>query len=122
MRINADIASDAAFEASAQRVRLAAPIALLRRWDKRCSATSEATSLAVFWGDSLGRDIGSAAKAARIDIPDYIATLGSPAAKLAALDTAKATHERDFGNWRVAWGQINRFQQLDNQIAPHFDD
>jgi len=116
----------AAFDAlpagSAQRVRLAAPIALLRRWDKRWSATSEATSLAVFWGDSLGREIGSAAKAARINIPDYIATRVSPAAKLAALDTAKATLERDFGNWRVAWGQINRFQRLDNQIAPHFDD
>jgi len=116
----------AAFDAlpagSAQRVRLAAPIALLRRWDKRWSATSEATSLAVFWGDSLGRDIGPVAKAARINIPDFIATRVSPAAKLAALDTAKATLERDFGNWRVAWGRINRYQRLDNQIAPRFDD
>ncbi len=105
-----------------QRARLAAPIKLLRAWDKRWSATSEATSLAVFWGDTLGRDIGAQAKAARLQLPDYIATRVSPAAKLAALDQAVATLARDFGHWRVAWGRINRFQRLDARIAPHFDD
>ena len=105
-----------------QRARLAAPVALLRGWDKRWSATSEATSLAVFWGDTLGRDIGAQAKAARLNLPDYIAARVSPAAKLAAFDQAVATLSRDFGNWRVAWGRINRFQRLDAQIAPHFDD
>jgi acyl-homoserine-lactone acylase len=29
---------------------------------------------------------------------------------------------RDFGDWRVAWGRINRFQRLDDAITPHFDD
>ena len=105
-----------------QRARLAAPITLLRSWDKRWSATSEATSLAVFWGDSLWRDVGSFAKAERINVPDYISARVSPAGKLAALDMAVAMLKRNFGDWRVGWGRINRFQRLDDQITPHFDD
>ncbi len=105
-----------------QRARLAAPIDLLRHWDKRWSASSQATSLAVFWGDGLSREVGALAKAGRTNVPDYIATRVSPAAKLAALDAAVAALVRDFGSWRIAWGQINRFQRLDARIAPHFDD
>ena len=115
-------AFDALPASDPQRASLAAPIDLLRNWDKRWSATSEATSLAVFWGDSLWRDIGSRAKAERINVPDYIGSRVPPAAKLAALDAAVATLKRDFGSWRVPWGRINRFQRLDDQITPHFDD
>ncbi|MDQ3080063.1 MAG: penicillin acylase family protein [Pseudomonadota bacterium] len=115
-------AFDALPETDPQRAHLKGPIALLRHWDKRWSLTSEATSLAVFWGDGLGGQVGASAKALRINLPDYIATRVSPADKLAALKTAVAKLERDFGSWRVPWGRINRFQRLDNQIAPHFDD
>ena len=38
--------------ADARRAKLAAPIALLKGWDDRWGADSEATSLAVFWGGS----------------------------------------------------------------------
>jgi len=27
-----------------------------------------------------------------------------------------------FGTWKTPWGEINRFQRLDDDIAPHFDD
>jgi len=30
--------------------------------------------------------------------------------------------EKDFGSWGTAWGEINRFQRLDDSIEPHFDD
>lgn len=115
-------AYDALPAASPQRARLAAPIKLLRSWDKRWSAASEATSLAVFWGDGLWRNVGEFAKAERINVPDYISRRVSPEAKLAALDAAVARLTNDFGTWRVPWGQINRFQRLDDRIAPHFDD
>ena len=29
---------------------------------------------------------------------------------------------RDFGTWKTPWGDINRFQRLNDDIAPHFDD
>ncbi|HEX8421570.1 MAG TPA: penicillin acylase family protein [Sphingomonas sp.] len=109
-------------EADPRRGALAAPIALLKEWDDRWSATSTPTALAVFWGDALWRQIGPAARAAGINVPDYIATRVSAEAKLAALAEAVATLRRDFGDWRVPWGEINRFQRLDGAIGPHFDD
>ena len=105
-----------------RRRALEAPIALLKGWDCRWSAASTPTALAVFWGDALWRRIGPAARAAGVNVPDYIATRVSAEAKLAALAEAVATLRRDFGDWRVPWGEINRFQRLDGAIEPHFDD
>ena len=105
-----------------QREKLAEPIALLRNWDDRWSATSEATSIAVYWGDTLWAENGPFAQAERMNVPDYIAQRVSPARKLVALGKAVERLTADFGRWRIAWGEINRFQRLDNVIAPHFDD
>ena len=105
-----------------QRAALAGPIAALEGWDHRWSADSVATSLAVFWGDYLWREVGRAAQEIRIGVPDYIATRVSPADKLAALTAATERLVRDFGSWRTPWGRINRFQRLDDEIVSRFDD
>ncbi|GAA0662458.1 acyl-homoserine lactone acylase PvdQ [Sphingomonas insulae] len=105
-----------------RRAALAAPIALLKGWDYRWSQGSAATSLAVFWGDHLWREVGSFAQAERLNVPDYIATRVGADARLAALSAAVDQLSRDFGDWRVPWGTINRFQRIDDAIAPHFDD
>ena len=106
----------------AQRARLAEPIALLRSWNYRWSGDSMATSLAVFWGDQLWREVGSFAQAERMNVPTYIATRVSPVDKLTALSAATDRLIEDFGNWQVRWRNINRFQRIDDAIAPHFDD
>ncbi|MGU3316770.1 penicillin acylase family protein [Sphingomonas sp. M6A6_1c] len=105
-----------------RRASLAAPVALLKAWDHRWSRDSAATSLAVFWGDHLWREVGGFAQAERLNVPDYIATRVGADAKLAALSEAVDRLTRDFGGWRVPWGNINRFQRIDDAIAPHFDD
>ncbi len=105
-----------------RRRALAGPIATLSRWDHRWGNDSVATSLAVYWGDQLWREVGSFAQAERLNVPDYIATRVDAAAKLAALETAVAQLKRDFGSWNTPWSAINRFQRLDNAIRPHFDD
>ncbi len=105
-----------------RRAKLAAPIALLDRWDHRWGYGSVATSLAVFWGDQLWREVGGFAQAERMNVPDYIATRVTPEAKLAALSVAVDQLARDFGDWRTPWQAINRFQRLDDAIQPHFDD
>ncbi len=38
------------------------------------------------------------------------------------MTTAVERLTRDFGGWQVPWGEINRFQRLDDAIVPHFDD
>ena len=84
-----------------RRAGLAEPIALLRGWDYRWGLDSRATSLAVFWGDTLWRDVGSFAQAERMNVPDYIEKRVSPAAKLDALAAAVDRLGRDFGDWRT---------------------
>ena len=105
-----------------RRATLADPIASLRGWDYRWALDSQATSLAVFWGDTLWREVGAFAQAERINVPDYIASKVSPDDKLAALGEAAARLTRDFGSAKVPWSRINRFQRLDDNMAPHFDD
>jgi acyl-homoserine-lactone acylase len=105
-----------------RRAKLAEPIALLRGWDCRWGYDSTATSLAVFWGDQLWREVGGFAQAERMNVPDYVATRVKPGDKLDALAVAMDRLKRDFGDWRVLWRQINRFQRLDDAIEPHFDD
>lgn len=108
--------------ADPRRAALAVPIATLAGWDYRWSADSVATSLAIFWGDQLWREVGGFAQAERRNVPDYIAAKVDAPTRLAALSAAVDRLERDFGTWRTAWGQINRFQRLDDALRPHFDD
>lgn len=105
-----------------RRGALSAPIALLKGWDDRWAYGSTATTLAVFWGDQLWREVGSFAQAESLNVPDYIATRVSPEAKLAALASAIDHLTRDFGSWQTPWKEVNRFQRLDDSIGPHFDD
>lgn len=105
-----------------RRAALAEPIATLAGWDHLWRADSVATSLAVFWGDQLWREVGSFAQAERMNVPDYIAAKVDAPTRLAALSAAVERLQRDFGSWRTPWGQINRFQRLDDALQPHFDD
>jgi acyl-homoserine-lactone acylase len=105
-----------------RRRALSGPIALLKGWDDRWAYESSATTLAVFWGDQLWREVGSFAQAERLNVPDYIATRVSPEAKLAALASATDRLTREFGRWQTPWKEVNRFQRLDDSIVPHFDD
>ena len=106
----------------ARRARLAAPVAALRAWDRRWAADSVATSVAVFWGERLWALAAPAARAAKLPPLEWMATGASDAQRLDALDAAVARLAADFGRWATPWGEINRFQRLDDAIAPHFDD
>jgi acyl-homoserine lactone acylase PvdQ len=92
--------------------RLAEPIAALRAWDYRWGAASVPTTLAVFWGRELLHHGG------RVDHADAL----SADALLGALGAATDKLRADFGTWKTPWGDINRFQRLDDQIVSHFDD
>jgi len=42
--------------------------------------------------------------------------------RLAALDEAMAHLTKDFGDWRVPWGELNRYQRLTGAITQPYDD
>lgn len=102
--------------------KLAGPVNLLRGWDYRWGTTSMPTSLAVFWGDELWNTIYAKARAKGESPYDYMAGDAGAKTRLQALARAVDRLQKDFGHWGVAWGEINRYQRLDDHIASHFDD
>jgi acyl-homoserine-lactone acylase len=105
-----------------RRAALAEPVGLLRGWDRRWSLTSEAQTLASDWGDRLARTLPKfdepfARTVARIPADS------TPDQRLAALAATVAKLEQDWGRWRVAWSEVNRFQRYTGDIdAPFRDD
>ena len=104
------------------KARLADQIALLRTWDYRWGVKSEATSLAVFWGEQLWSE--TVADPDRDDMPAfaYMMTKTSGEQKLKALAKASDRLAQDFGSWRTPWGEINRFQRLTGDLMQPFND
>ena len=103
------------------KAKLAKPIALLRGWDYRWSVTSVPTSLAVFWGEALGRAV-AARRAQRASPPTTTSASARRRRRLQALDAACDKLAADFGSWKTPWGDINRFQRINDDIDSHFDD
>ena len=103
------------------KARLADQIAMLRDWDDRWSVESVPTSLAIYWGEEMVKRASGGVFLPGLETYDRIDA--APAAiKLEALAAASDHLERDFGSWRTPWGEINRFQRLTDDIAPHFTD
>ncbi len=115
-------AYDAAPSGDPLKAKLADQITLLRGWDFKWSAKSEATSLAVFWGEALWTTAAPAAKAKGVNVYDYMADQATPTEKLNALAQASDRLATDFGSWRTPWGEINRFQRLTGDIVQPFND
>ena len=95
-----DSTKDAALKSSLQE-----QVAMLKSWNRRWGVDSIPTSLAVYWGEEIGR-------------------VRQPNAEqqLRALATASERLTRDFGTWKTPWGTINRFQRLTGDIVQPFND
>ena len=104
------------------KAKLAEPIAALKAWDYRWSATSIPTSLAVFWGEEMWRQSRADADSENMTAYDVIARKIPPAQKLEALAMVMDTLASQFGTWQTPWGDINRFQRLTGDIVQPFDD
>jgi acyl-homoserine-lactone acylase len=115
-------AYDALPSSDPMKARLAGPVDVLRKWDHRWAVDSIPTSVGVFWGTELERRFGRDARAANMTPYDYIATKVPANLLLQALANSTDKLTTDFGKWQTPWGQINRFQRLDDDITPHFDD
>ena len=104
------------------KMKLSEQIALLKSWDRRWSAASVPTSLAVYWGDEINRRVADEARKAGVPTDTYIVTKAAPEQLLQALATASDKLASDFGTWKTPWGEINRFQRLTGDIVQPFND
>ena len=57
-----------------------------------------------------------------MDIDKYIVERVPAQRKLDALRVAVARPTADFGSWKTAWGEVNRFQRLSDDIVHPFVD
>jgi acyl-homoserine-lactone acylase len=97
-------------------------IATLRQWDLRWGETSVPTTLAITWGDEISRSAGADARRARVPGDEYIVSRATSEQKLRALAAASDTLTARYGTWKIAWGDVNRFQRLTGDIVQPFDD
>lgn len=104
------------------RDRLAGPIEVLRNWDRRWAGDSVATTVAVYWAEDLWREVGADPKGRAWRLFEQVAASSTAEQKLQALASATGQLQREFGDWRVAWGQVNRLQRRNGDIVQRFDD
>ncbi|GAA4029649.1 penicillin acylase family protein [Hymenobacter glaciei] len=106
---------------------LAEAIEVLRAWNRNYSKTSVAQTVAIYWGERVLAKARSRMPSAQPQL-DYIAFTKfamantSPQEKTAALAEAIEDLTRDFGTWKMPWGDVNRFQRLTGRIEESYDD
>ncbi|MFN2458954.1 MAG: penicillin acylase family protein [Chitinophagaceae bacterium] len=97
----------------------------LRYWDKRSSVTSVATTIGIFWAYQIVSN-------RRPDVPknvinDLVKMITwyinhhSAQEKFEALQAVLTGLEKSYGTWKVAWGDINRFQRITGGVRARFD-
>ena len=113
---------DGAPASSPLKKKVTEQIAALRAWDQRWSTSSIPTSLAVFWAVEVTHRVRAEAKKAGMSVEDYAAAKASPEMLLQALADASDKIQASFGTWKTPWGDINRFQRINDNIEPSFND
>jgi acyl-homoserine-lactone acylase len=98
----------------------------LKNWDYNASASSVAQTIAIRWGLKImpkipkPKQFGGETEVVQ-NMEDYAKT-GPKSEMVQALREVLADLTKDFGNWRVAWGELNRFQRISNGDALQMDD
>jgi acyl-homoserine-lactone acylase len=113
---------DATAESNPLKAKTAEQIALLRAWNLRWGVDSVPTSLAIFWAEDVRRRVGGGRRGGGAGAGDD-AIVNAPADQLLqSLVAASDKLQADFGAWKTPWGDINRFQRINDDITPSFDD
>jgi acyl-homoserine-lactone acylase len=103
--------------------KLAEPMKLLKDWDLGYGKSSVPTTLAIYWGQELRQKVSSRIPSGgQLDVIEFMATQSTATEKLNALASVVDELQNDFGTWKVAWGEVNRFQRLTGKIIETYDD
>lgn len=96
---------------------------VLETWDKHSSNESIATTIAILWAEKLLPMVIRGKKNIDLTVElKFLLAQVSNDKKLELLDSVIQQLTQDFGTWKVAWGEINRFQRIDNDLQLKFDD
>jgi acyl-homoserine lactone acylase PvdQ len=105
---------------------LVEPINVLKQWDYRVAENSVATALAIEWAQLLGPGIRKVyiedGETDQVDATQHFADSASAAQLLNTMLEVVRMFQQKYGKWNVAWGEINRFQRVSNDIQQKYDD
>jgi acyl-homoserine lactone acylase PvdQ len=110
---------------SSDHMKLKQAYQLFEHWNNHFSITSTETTLAVFWAYKLLTHASGEWTAANLDqigMMDYMSAKISAKVKTDLLLETMNELEKDFGTWKVAWGEVNRFQRLTGKAEETYDD
>jgi acyl-homoserine lactone acylase PvdQ len=100
-------------------------IALVADWDSRVATDSIAMTLMHFYASFLQETVeipAALSDASQMDRLEYAAVAAPADERLAVFDRTLEALAADFGDWRLRWGDVNRFQRLTGDIEHPFDD
>ncbi len=103
-------------------------VAILKNWDMRCGENSVATTLAVEWGQRLIPIMIRSMDEDEFEFVDQVTRTNRFAATASHEDLIQPLVETindlksKFGNWKIPWGDINRFQRISGDIDLKYKD
>jgi acyl-homoserine lactone acylase PvdQ len=95
---------------------------ILKNWDFATGKESVAMTLAQFYGNAYYRSGEVPREGNGMERFEHLATGVSDSKKIEIFETALAEIEKDFGTWKLPWGEYNRFQRLSGEIDLEYDD
>ncbi|MFC1555032.1 acylase [candidate division KSB1 bacterium] len=98
------------------------PIDALRNWDFAVSKESVAMSLAYYYGNVYRSEGDTPRGLSTIDRYEYFGSKSPIEERLSIFRKSVDNLIEDFGSWNTPWGEINRYQRLNGDIAQVFDD
>ena len=104
---------------------LTAPINELATWNFKRDSLSVATTLAIFYGENImetARSKSGYGAKSMLKLEEYVLNHLNVTDKKAAFENAINQLTKQFGSWKISWGEINRFQRISPDIRPVFDD
>ncbi|HMO40363.1 MAG TPA: penicillin acylase family protein [Saprospiraceae bacterium] len=118
---------DAYYKVSNPSADVAAAIDVLRAWDYRYDTASVATTLAVYWGEKVQAFARTLLRPDQqrmtpLSFQEFIINNTGPLEKINLLVKTLDELKRDFGTWRMPWGEVNRFQRITGDIQSYFLD
>jgi len=104
-----------------------AAIELLKTWDFRVSESSVSMTLAQFYLNAYYRSgkipsMSGNKRITRLGRFDYMSKTATPEERIEVFQIAIDKLAEDFGSWKTAWGEFNRYQRNDGEIFQEFND
>lgn len=103
--------------------RFAEAASILGAWDFTTATTSVPMTLGHYYGTAvLQKGVNPLADSSQMDFLSYFGTQSPAQERVDLMKGVLDQLTQDFGDWRMPWGQVNRYQRLDGGIRQAFDD